>query len=649
MMERLNDIMGRTVQRRPSHYGYSDQQRVTQNTQGQPERPLPQSEAVTRNLQQEPRTYPAHNTPRQSRPLPEQLGRGGYSSRPNTTNSGNSAGQTGRIESSERLGRIPASQPSVPPVSPASRPAQNPQGRPSNTSGNYYNRERQSMPAVSRQQQTNPSGSSETYTHRPNPQRYNNNTSAMGNAGNTNSRAYQSQRSLTPSQQDEAYHPLKTRPIAVQFPTEDYTVSPRTRADAIDTWESDDRATGMQYGDWEEDEQEIVVYQRPTPAYHEADTYVIQQQEQAYSAYPQNLQHPHVTRNLHEVRIQEVAAAYPVQQMHPASNPAIEPAGEQYHRRTQPLDPRLVQHYEDGESSRQRSTTSEYSDAVNYDNYRTPQDAPTVLPAQRRPIRSLSQVKPQPKEMASISTPATTTNMLAPVSQSTKQVCPKCHGAGYLRADVPFGHPNFGKPIACECKEAERKEKRRQQLRDMSNMDAFRDSTFRTFNARIPGVQEAYQVTHEFAQDPDGWLLLIGPNGCGKTHLAAAIANQSLDSGSVVLFAVVPDLLDHLRAAFAPTAKEMYDQLFSKMREAELLVLDDLGSQQSSPWANEKLFQLLNYRYNLGMPTVITANPKGLQGVDERIRSRLCDVSLVSTVIMDRARDYRPTHPRRDV
>jgi DNA replication protein DnaC len=78
------------------------------------------------------------------------------------------------------------------------------------------------------------------------------------------------------------------------------------------------------------------------------------------------------------------------------------------------------------------------------------------------------------------------------------------------------------------------------------------------------------------------------------------------------------------------------------------LILDDLGSQQSSPWANEKLFQLLNYRYNMGMPTVITANPKGLQGVDERIRSRLMDVSLVAQVTFERARDYRPHHPRHD-
>jgi len=228
-----------------------------------------------------------------------------------------------------------------------------------------------------------------------------------------------------------------------------------------------------------------------------------------------------------------------------------------------------------------------------------------------------------------------------------KSVCSRCQGAGYLRTDVPFGHPHFGKAIACECKEAERRAKRRQQLREMSNLDALRDQNFQTFNSRVPGVQEACSATLAFAENPEGWLLLVGPNGCGKTHLAAAIANQALDRGAVVLFEPVPDLLDHLRAAFAPSSNEVYDQLFAKMREAEVLILDDMGAQQSSSWANEKLFQLLNYRYNMGMPTVITANLKGIQAVDERIRSRLSDTALVQTVHMDRAYDYRPKRPKR--
>jgi DNA replication protein DnaC len=215
------------------------------------------------------------------------------------------------------------------------------------------------------------------------------------------------------------------------------------------------------------------------------------------------------------------------------------------------------------------------------------------------------------------------------------------------------GHPQFGKPVACECKEEERREKRRQQLLELSDLSAFRNRSFNNFNTRFqgvhPSVQQAFQEAYTFAQNPKGWLILIGPNGCGKTHLAAAIANQSLSDGAVVLFTVVPDLLANLRATFASTATEAYEERFAKMREAELLVLDDLGAHQSSAWANEKLFQLLNYRYNSCYPTVITANKQGLSSIDERIQSRLSDTALAITIVMTGAIDYRRQNPRRDL
>ncbi|HLZ81776.1 MAG TPA: ATP-binding protein [Ktedonobacteraceae bacterium] len=233
-----------------------------------------------------------------------------------------------------------------------------------------------------------------------------------------------------------------------------------------------------------------------------------------------------------------------------------------------------------------------------------------------------------------------------------KSICSKCKGAGFLRTDVPYGHPNFGKPIACECKEAERREKRRLQLLELSDLGAFQNKNFENFiihsSGIHPSVQRAYHEAWRFAENPSGWFVLIGPNGCGKTHLAAAIANKHLGDGAVVLFTVVPELLAHLRATFSPTSTEPYDQRFAKMREAELLVLDDLGSHQSSPWANEKLFQLLNYRYNSGYPTVITANMQGMTGLDERIRSRLTDSALVTTVELSGAIDFRPRNTRKE-
>jgi DNA replication protein DnaC len=141
---------------------------------------------------------------------------------------------------------------------------------------------------------------------------------------------------------------------------------------------------------------------------------------------------------------------------------------------------------------------------------------------------------------------------------------------------------------------------------------------------RQENLKRVYIHALNFAENPAGWLVLTGTFGCGKTHLAAAIANYRANHGYPPLFITVADLLDHLRATFSPSSLVSYDKLFEQVRMTDLLILDDLMTQSATPWAREKLYQLFDYRYNARLPTVITMN-ETLEEVDPRLRSRMLD------------------------
>lgn len=88
--------------------------------------------------------------------------------------------------------------------------------------------------------------------------------------------------------------------------------------------------------------------------------------------------------------------------------------------------------------------------------------------------------------------------------------CRICQGAGYTRADVPVGHPQFGKPLPCVCKRAAWEERSRLRQVEHSNLGTLQDKGFRSFDVRVPGVREAFQAAVSYARRPVGWLLLVG-------------------------------------------------------------------------------------------------------------------------------------------
>ncbi len=214
-----------------------------------------------------------------------------------------------------------------------------------------------------------------------------------------------------------------------------------------------------------------------------------------------------------------------------------------------------------------------------------------------------------------------------------------------MRRNVGPEHPDFGEAVPCRCAAQETAEDRGTRLLRYSNIGALSRLTFANLIARgrSAGAREQEQYrqcvadARAFADAPDGWLLLSGASGCGKTHIAAAIVNKLLERGEPALFVVVPDLLDHLRSAYQPNADIGYDDLFERVRNAPVLVLDDLGTQAQTPWAQEKLFQLINHRFNTRLPTVVTTNLLPEQ-LDDRLRTRLTDAGIARVYVLEARR-----------
>lgn len=122
---------------------------------------------------------------------------------------------------------------------------------------------------------------------------------------------------------------------------------------------------------------------------------------------------------------------------------------------------------------------------------------------------------------------------------------------------------------------------------------------FPTFDrAKQPG---AYKAVMTWANKPDGWLVLTGPVATGKTHLATAAALRLIEYGHTVVFADSTDLCARLRDFSDVHAAPIYQR-------ADVLILDDLGTESRTSVTDSGMFRILNYRYANNRPTLLTTN-----------------------------------------
>ncbi len=216
--------------------------------------------------------------------------------------------------------------------------------------------------------------------------------------------------------------------------------------------------------------------------------------------------------------------------------------------------------------------------------------------------------------MPTFSIPNRTVRTLSDLSQEPG-ICQACgFGSGepgFLRLDVPPGHPQFGKLVKCPaCNDSRMQEVIRKRVQSNTLEGDLVGCTFDSYIAD-EGDPAALKAAIEFAAKPNFWLTFYGGYGRGKTHLAAAIHNEMLKTGVKSYFVEFPNLTSQLRQAVGRGDSEVFYQHLSQY---PVLIIDEVDKGDLRNWTQEQAFRLFNRRNNLkgetGTVLVMNAEPE---------------------------------------
>lgn len=219
--------------------------------------------------------------------------------------------------------------------------------------------------------------------------------------------------------------------------------------------------------------------------------------------------------------------------------------------------------------------------------------------------------------------------------------CPRCKGAGWLRLDLPPTSHDFGKIVECKCGIVAARRANVYQAASRIPVE-YADLDLTTY----PDQGIAFDVAEWWHDLPAPWLILIGDLGVGKTGLEIGLVKKALADGRSALFRPMVELLSDLRATYRTRDAQEPDEaaLMRACKSVDVLALDDLGTERVTGWVQERLFEILNHRYNERRRTIIATNlgPAELEEhVGDRIVSRINGMGWIYQIVGPNLREAR--------